>query len=83
MIKEGKAYVDNQSAELMAEQKGAPSAPRGVVALSKSIGRKKLDLFQRIWRMESIEAAEVIVLRAKNRIGFSKHAHACPILYPK
>ncbi len=63
LIKEGKAYVDDQTSEQIAEQKGSPTVP-GVESpyRSRSV-EENLDLFERMNAGEFDEGARV--LRAK------------------
>jgi glutaminyl-tRNA synthetase len=79
LIKEGKAYVDNQSAEAMAEQKGVPSAP-GVASPFRNVSvAENLDLFQRMKNGEFEQGS--YVLRAKIDMASPNMLMRDPILY--
>ncbi|MCF1420883.1 glutamine--tRNA ligase/YqeY domain fusion protein [Mangrovimonas futianensis] len=79
LIKEGKAYVDSQSSEAMAEQKGTPTVP-GVDGpyRNRSI-EENLDLFQRMKDGEFNEGAHV--LRAKIDMAHTNMLMRDPIMY--
>ncbi|MCB0470957.1 MAG: hypothetical protein KDC51_10765, partial [Flavobacteriaceae bacterium] len=47
MIKDGKAYVDSQSSEAMAEQKGTPTQPGVESPYRNRSVEENLDLFER------------------------------------
>lgn len=64
MIKEGKAYVDEQTAEQIAEQKGTPTQPGTASPFRDRPIEENLDLFQRMNAGEFDEGA--MVLRAKS-----------------
>ena len=53
LIKEGKAYVDSQSSEAMAEQKGTPTQPGVDGPYRNRTVAENLDLFERMkqWRI--------------------------------
>ena len=79
LIKEGKAYVDSQSSEAMAEQKGTPTQP-GVDGpyRNRSI-EENLDLFQRMKNCEFPEGTHV--LRAKIDMQDPNMLMRDPIMY--
>ena len=79
LIKEGKAYVDSQSSEAMAEQKGTPTEP-GVAGphRDRSID-ENLDLFERMKNGEFKEGMHV--LRAKIDMASPNMLMRDPILY--
>ncbi len=79
LIREGKAYVDNQSAEAMAEQKGTPSAP-GVASPFRNVSvEENLDLFQRMKDGEFEQGS--YVLRARIDMASPNMLMRDPILY--
>lgn len=79
LIKEGKAYVDGQSAEAMAEQKGTPNTP-GVAGPFRSLSvDENLDLFQRMKEGEFEQGS--YVLRAKIDMASPNMLMRDPILY--
>ncbi len=63
MIKEGKAYVDEQTSEQIAEQKGTPTRPGTESPFRNRPAEENLDLFERMNKGEFDEGA--MVLRAK------------------
>ncbi|XRE43125.1 Glutaminyl-tRNA synthetase [Tenacibaculum discolor] len=79
LIKDGKAYVDNQSSEAMAEQKGTPTQP-GVAGPNrdKSV-EENLDLFTRMKNGEFDEGSHV--LRAKIDMTSPNMLMRDPIMY--
>ncbi|MFT4857161.1 MAG: glutaminyl-tRNA synthetase [Algoriphagus sp.] len=79
LIKEGKAYVDNQSAEAMAEQKGTPSAPGSASPFRNLSVEENLDLFQRM-KAGMFEQGSY-VLRAKIDMASPNMLMRDPILY--
>ncbi|CAH8282848.1 glutaminyl-tRNA synthetase [Mariniflexile fucanivorans] len=78
-IKEGKAYVDSQSSEAMAEQKGTPTQP-GVDGpfRNRSIA-ENLDLFERMKAGEFEEGSHI--LRAKIDMQHPNMLMRDPIMY--
>ncbi|MDG1275903.1 MAG: glutamine--tRNA ligase/YqeY domain fusion protein [Algoriphagus sp.] len=79
LIKEGKAYVDGQSAEAMAEQKGTPSTP-GVAGPFRDLSvEENLNLFQRMKDGEFEQGS--YVLRAKIDMTSPNMLMRDPILY--
>ncbi len=79
LIKEGKAYIDSQSSEAMAEQKGTPTQP-GVDGpyRNRSI-EENLDLFQRMKAGEFSEGSHV--LRAKIDMQHPNMLMRDPLMY--
>jgi glutaminyl-tRNA synthetase len=79
LIKEGKAYVDSQSSEAMAEQKGTPTQP-GVDGpyRNRSI-EENLDLFERMKHGEFNEGTHV--LRAKIDMQHPNMLMRDPLMY--
>lgn len=79
MIKEGKAYVDDQTSEQIAQQKGTPTTP-GVESpyRSRSV-EENLDLFHRMNAGEFDEGARV--LRAKIDMTSDNMHFRDPIMY--
>ncbi|MBJ6368452.1 glutamine--tRNA ligase/YqeY domain fusion protein [Snuella sedimenti] len=79
LIKKGKAYVDSQSSEVMAEQKGTPTQP-GVDSpyRNRSI-EENLDLFERMKQGEFEEGAHI--LRAKIDMKHPNMLMRDPIMY--
>ncbi len=79
LIKEGKAYIDSQSSEAMAEQKGTPTQP-GVDGpyRNRSI-EENLDLFERMKAGEFDEGAHI--LRARIDMQHVNMLMRDPIMY--
>ncbi|WP_034045898.1 glutamine--tRNA ligase/YqeY domain fusion protein [Wocania ichthyoenteri] len=79
LIKDGKAYVDSQSSEAMAEQKGTPTQP-GVDGpyRNRSIA-ENLDLFERMKNGEFEEGSHI--LRAKIDMQHVNMLMRDPIMY--
>lgn len=79
LIKEGKAYVDNQSAEDMAVQKGTPTTP-GVAGPNRDRSiEENLNLFERMKAGEFEQGS--YVLRAKIDMASPNMLMRDPILY--
>ncbi|MCF7568718.1 glutamine--tRNA ligase/YqeY domain fusion protein [Sabulilitoribacter arenilitoris] len=79
LIKDGKAYVDSQSSEAMAEQKGTPTQP-GVDGPYRSRGvDENLDLFKRMKDGEFEEGTHI--LRAKIDMQHTNMLMRDPIMY--
>ena len=79
LIKEGKAYVDEQSSEQIAQQKGTPTTPgENSPYRDRPIG-ENLDLFRRMNEGEFDEGA--MVLRAKIDMASSNMHFRDPIIY--
>ncbi len=79
LIKEGKAYVDEQTAEQIAEQKGTPTQPGTASPFRDRPIEENLDLFQRMNAGEFEEGA--MVLRAKIDMASSNMHFRDPIMY--
>ncbi|MEO8934285.1 MAG: glutamine--tRNA ligase/YqeY domain fusion protein, partial [Xanthomarina sp.] len=79
LIKEGKAYVDSQSSEAMAEQKGTPTQPGVEGPFRNRSIEENLDLFQ---RMKDGEFGEgTYVLRAKIDMKHPNMLMRDPLMY--
>ena len=79
MIKEGKAYVDEQSAEEIARQKGTPTQPGVASPYRDRPIEESLDLFNRMNAGEFEEGA--MILRAKIDMASSNMHFRDPIMY--
>lgn len=79
MIKEGKAYVDDQTSEEIAAQKGTPSEPGTDSPYRNRSVEENLDLFERMNSGEFEEGARV--LRAKIDMASSNMHFRDPIMY--
>ncbi|MBS7320425.1 MAG: glutamine--tRNA ligase, partial [Myroides sp.] len=79
LIKKGKAYVDNLSAEEIAQQKGTPTQA-GVNSPNRDRSvEENLDLFQRMKNGEFVEGA--YILRAKIDMASPNMLMRDPIMY--
>jgi len=79
LIKKGKAYVDNLSAEEIAQQKGTPTQP-GVNSPNRERSvEENLDLFERMKNGEFAEGA--YILRAKIDMASPNMLMRDPIMY--
>lgn len=79
LIKEGKAYVDNQTSAQMAEQKGTPTEP-GVNSPNRNRSvEKNLELFMKMKNGEFEEGSHV--LRAKIDMTHTNMHMRDPIMY--
>lgn len=79
LIREGKAYVDEQSSEEIARQKGTPTVPGMESPFRNRPVAESLELFR---RMNSGEIAEgAMVLRAKIDMASSNMHFRDPIIY--
>ncbi len=79
MIKEGKAYIDEQSAETIAEQKGTPTEPGKESPFRNRPINENLDLF---YKMNSGEIKDgAMVLRAKIDMASPNMHFRDPIMY--
>ena len=79
MIKDGKAYIDSQSSEAMAEQKGTPIQP-GIDGPNRNRSvAENLDLFQRMKAGEFNEGEHI--LRAKIDMQHVNMLMRDPIMY--
>lgn len=79
LIKEGKAYVDSQSSDEMAKQKGSPTVPGQAGPFRERSVDENLDLFQRMKNGEFEEGKHV--LRAKIDMKSPNMLMRDPILY--
>ena len=79
MIKEGKAYVDDQTSEEIAAQKGTPTVPGTNSPYRERSVEENLDLFERMNAGEFDEGARV--LRAKIDMTSSNMHFRDPIMY--
>jgi len=78
-IKEGKAYVDSQSSEAMAEQKGTPTQPGVDSPFRNRSVEENLDLFKRMKNGEFAEGEHI--LRAKIDMKHPNMLMRDPIMY--
>ncbi len=79
LIKKGKAYVDDQSAETIASQKGTPTEPGQESPFRNRSVEENLDLFERM-RKGEFQAGEK-VLRAKIDMASSNMHMRDPLMY--
>ena len=79
LIKEGKAYVDDQTSEQIAEQKGTPTIPGQESPYRNRTPEENLDLFIRMNNGEFDEGARV--LRAKIDMASPNMHFRDPIMY--
>jgi glutaminyl-tRNA synthetase len=79
LIKAGKAYVDDQSAEAIAAQKGSPTQPGVESQFRKRSVEENLDLFMRMKNGEFKEGERV--LRAKIDMSSANMHMRDPIMY--
>jgi glutaminyl-tRNA synthetase len=79
LIKKGKAYVDNQSSEEMAKQKGTPTQPGTNSPNRDRSVEENLDLFERMKNGEFPNGS--YVLRAKISMGANNMLMRDPIMY--
>jgi len=78
-IKKGKAYVDSQSSEAMAEQKGTPTTPGVNSPYRDRSVEENLDLFERMKKGEFPEGTHI--LRAKIDMASPNMLMRDPIMY--
>ena len=79
LIKEGKAYIDEQTSEQIAQQKGTPTQPGTESPYRNRPIEENLELF---YKMNSGEIPEgAMVLRAKIDMGHSNMHFRDPIIY--
>ncbi len=78
-IKNGKAYVDSQSSESMAEQKGTPTTPGVNSPFRDRSVEENLDLFERMKKGEFEEGTHI--LRAKIDMASPNMLMRDPIMY--
>jgi len=79
LIKEGKAYVDDQGAEIISQQKGTPTRPGKESPYRNRNSEENLDLFQRMTAGEFDEGSRV--LRAKIDMASPNMHMRDPIIY--
>ena len=79
LIKEGKAYVDDQTSEQIAQQKGTPTTPGTASPYRDRSVEENLDLFERMNAGEFEEGSRV--LRAKIDMASSNMHFRDPIIY--
>ena len=79
LIKEGKAYVDDQTSEEIAAQKGTPTVPGTESPYRNRSVEENLDLFEHMNKGEFDEGARV--LRAKIDMASSNMHFRDPIMY--
>ncbi len=79
LIKEGKAYVDDQTAEQIAQQKGTPTTPGTNSPYRDRSVEENLDLFERMNSGEFEEGSRV--LRAKIDMASDNMHFRDPIMY--
>ena len=79
LIKDGKAYVDSQSSEAMAEQKGTPTQPGVDGPYRNRSVEENLTLFERMKNGEFEEGTHV--LRAKIDMGHTNMLMRDPLMY--
>ena len=79
LIKEGKAYIDDQSAEEISKQKGTPTQAGTESPFRKRSVEENLDLFNRMNKGEFAEGTRV--LRAKIDMASSNMHFRDPIIY--
>lgn len=79
LIKDGKAYVDSQTSEAMAEQKGTPTQPGVDSPFRNRTVEENLDLFDRMKRGEFDEGEHI--LRAKIDMKHTNMLMRDPIMY--
>jgi len=79
LIKEGKAYVDDQSSETISEQKGTPTRPGIESPYRNRAPEENLDLFNRMTAGEFDEGSRV--LRAKIDMASPNMHMRDPIIY--
>ena len=79
LIKEGKAYVDDQTSEEIATQKGTPTIPGTESPYRNRSIEENLDLFERMNKGEFDEGTRV--LRAKIDMASSNMHFRDPIMY--
>lgn len=79
LIKDGKAYIDEQSAEVIARQKGTPTQPGTNSPYRERPIEENLDLFRRMNEGEFEEGR--MILRAKIDMSSSNMHFRDPIMY--
>ena len=79
MIKNGHAYIDEQTAEQIAEQKGTPTTPGTASPYRDRPIEESLELFNKMNTPEAVEGS--MVLRAKLDMANSNMHFRDPIIY--
>ncbi|MCB0456482.1 MAG: glutamine--tRNA ligase/YqeY domain fusion protein [Flavobacteriaceae bacterium] len=79
MIKEGKAYVDSQTSEEIANQKGTPNTPGTESPFRNRRVEENLELFEKMKNGEATEGAHV--LRAKIDMASPNMLMRDPVMY--
>jgi len=79
MIKNSDAYVDSQTSELIAEQKGTPTKPGVISPFSKRSVSENLELFEKMKNGEAAEGAHV--LRARIDMASTNMLMRDPVMY--
>lgn len=79
MIQEGKAYVDSQTSEEMAQQKGTPTVAGVNSPYRDRSAEENLDLFERMKKGEFAEGTHI--LRAKIDMAHTNMLMRDPIMY--
>ena len=79
MVKDGKAYVDSQTSEAIAEQKGSPIAPGKPSPFRNRSVEENLDLFKKMKNGETKEGEHV--LRAKINMESPNMLMRDPVMY--
>ena len=79
MIKNGHAYIDEQSAEQIAEQKGTPTTPGVASPYRDRPVEESLELFNKMNTPEAVEGS--MVLRAKIDMANANMHFRDPIIY--
>lgn len=79
MIKDGKAYVDSQTSELIAEQKGTPNTPGKPSPYRARSVEENLDLLEKMKNGETKEGEHV--LRAKINMESPNMLMRDPVMY--
>ncbi|MBN2174758.1 MAG: glutamine--tRNA ligase/YqeY domain fusion protein [Bacteroidales bacterium] len=79
LIKDGKAYVDDQPADLISEQRGVPTRPGIESPFRKRSIEENLELFERMKKGEFPDASKV--LRAKIDMASPNMHMRDPVLY--
>ena len=79
LIKQGKAYIDSQSSEEMAKQKGTPTTPGTASPYRERSVEENIDLFERMKNGEFEEGTHV--LRAKIDMAHDNMHMRDPLMY--
>jgi glutaminyl-tRNA synthetase len=79
MVNEGKAYVDDQSAEIISEQRGVPTRPGTESPYRNRTVQENLELFERMKNGEFPDGTRV--LRAKGEMGSPNMHMRDPVMY--